>query len=358
MFLTALKKDKHTLDQPGVNQLPLDEPVVDCFPVIYSTLDSQALRSKILTQFAIGDVFDCQFWHRGLSDVYLVHTRVGEQVRPYVLRVSHHHWRSRPEIEFELKLLNFLVARDIPVAAPVPNIEGDYAVEIRAPEGSRYASLFFYAPGQVPLGDLNPVQGKCLGETVARLHQATQNFHCNYERPDLSLEYLVDESLAAIAPFLQHRSQDLAFLDQSVQQLKSQLIRVPKEYPFWGICWGDPHSGNVHFTEDNRPTLFDFDQCGYGWRAFDLGKFLQVSVRAGLSQSVRAAFVEGYKSIRELTALELECIPAFTQTAHLWNWAISATTAKIHQTCQLDDGYFTHRLEQLKRLNSPDWKLF
>ncbi|WLT40042.1 hypothetical protein NON20_10690 [Synechocystis sp. B12] len=27
--------------------------------------------------------------------------------------------------------------------------------------------------------------------------------------------------------------------------------------------------------------LFDFDQCGMGWRAFDIAKFLQVSMQSG-----------------------------------------------------------------------------
>jgi Ser/Thr protein kinase RdoA (MazF antagonist) len=68
------------------------------FPVIYSTLSPQAIVSGLLPYYNIGGVTSCQFWHRGLSDVYLVETLT----TPYIFRVSHHHWRSKSEIEFEL----------------------------------------------------------------------------------------------------------------------------------------------------------------------------------------------------------------------------------------------------------------
>ena len=119
------------------------------FPVVYSTLDCGALVSLVLSQFDIDKNISCQFWHRGLSDVYLVTTPKSQ----YVLRVSHTHWRSRREIAFELEYLNFLKANNIPIAAPLPTHQGDFLVEINAPEGGRYASLFEYAPGKIPVGD-------------------------------------------------------------------------------------------------------------------------------------------------------------------------------------------------------------
>ena len=193
---------------------------------------------------------------------------VNTPTTPYVLRVSHAHWRTKSEIDFELELLVFLRQRHIPVACPIPTHSGDLSIEINAPEGKRYATLFTYAPGQVALGDLNLAQGHKLGETVAQLHQVAVDFHSQAYRHPLTLDYLLDDSLEAIAPFLQHRSQDLAYLVRVIDQIKTQLQDFPQDPPFWGICWGDPHSGNAHFTDDNHVTLFDFDQCGYGCAGF------------------------------------------------------------------------------------------
>ncbi len=324
------------------------------FPVVYSTLDSSALVNQVLSQYEIGNPVNCQFWIRGLSDIYLVNT---SQER-FVLRVSHKHWRSRSEIDFELLLLRFLRDHHLPVASPIHNRRGELAIEVNAPEGPRFAALFTFAPGQVPLGDFNLAQGYLVGETMAKMHQVCEKFESHVMRPDLNLTTLLDESLGNIQPFLQHRHQDWEYLTTLCQQIKDQVDAIPKIKPFWTICWGDPHSGNVHFTDDNQLTLFDFDQCGYGWRAFDIGKFLQITVRSGLSRKVRDAFLEGYQQVAMITDLEHDALQSFTLTAHIWSWSISIQSAQLHHHCQLDDAFFTHRLHQLKRLKSPDWQLF
>jgi Ser/Thr protein kinase RdoA (MazF antagonist) len=324
------------------------------FPVTYSTLDCLAIQRRLLPLFWIGPVVRCDFWNRGLSDVYLVETLSDK----YVLRISHAHWRNKSDIDFELELLHHLNQYGTPVAVPLRTRSGDLSVEIFAPEGLRYASLFTYAPGRVPIGDLSIEQSHTLGETVAKMHCSTQDFRSSAQRQHLSLEYLLDESLGVIEPYLRFRSEDLAYLRRLVDQIKDRLEDFPKIFPYWGVCWGDAHSGNVHFTEDNQLTLFDFDQCGYGWRAFEIAKFLQVSLRAGIARKVRDAFLEGYQAIQPFTTQEIEALQPFTQAAHLWNWRISLEAAKVHSCSRLDEQFFINRLQQLKMFQTSQWQLF
>lgn len=327
---------------------------VGLFPVVYSTLSPQAMVSRVLSCYDIPEVKACQFWHRGLSDVYLIETAK----QPYILKVSHCHWRCKSEIEFELELLNYLHKRHLPVAHPLVTKHDRLFLELDAPEGKRYASLFTYAPGSVPLGDLNLVQAATLGETLANVHQAGAEFVTPVDRPALTLEYLLDRSWHSISPFLKHRFDDYDCVESTIDTIKAQLQDFPTQAPYWSICWGDPHSGNAHFTSDNHVTLFDFDQCGYGWRAFDLGKFRHVAVSTGISRRVREAFLEGYERVSPIEEFERSAIPAFTQVAHIWVWSISLTNAIHHNYSRLDDSYFKMRLEQLKKLKSPDWQLF
>ena len=324
------------------------------FPVVYSVLSSSALVSQVLSCYELEEVLGCLFWHRGLSDVYQVKT----QSRQYILRVSHAHWRTRSDIDFELEFLDFLRQRCLPVAYPLRTKTGELAIELNAPEGKRYAALFVHAPGGVALGDLNQAQSYHLGEAVAKIHSHAAEFECQAERQALTLEYLLDDSLQLIAPFLQHRSTDLDYLRETIAQIKSQLQFFPKEPPFWGICWGDPHSGNVHFTADNQLMMFDFDQCGYGWRIFEIAKFLQVSLNSGLNAKVREAFTAGYQAVTPLMDFELAALQAFTEAAHIWAWAICLNHALHYDYSRLDDSYFHYRLEHLKMLRSPEWKLF
>jgi Ser/Thr protein kinase RdoA (MazF antagonist) len=326
----------------------------DLFPVIYSTLDSEALSLMVLPYYNLNQVKYCQFWTRGLSDIYVVET----DDERYILRVSHYHWRKKTEIDFELELLDFLSQNNLPVAYPIKTKNQELSVEINAPEGKRYATLFIYAPGQIALGDLNKDQGFLLGYTLANLHLVGARFSCSHERTPLNTEYLLDHSRSIIAPFLNSHQDELKQLDNIIDDIKIKLDIIPQKPPFWGICWGDPHSGNVHFTPEGKITLFDFDQCGYGWHIFDIAKFLQVSLRTGISKTVRDAFIMGYQTVKVLSDLEINLLQSFTEMAHIWMWAINIQSSKLYNYCRLDDYYLRNRLDQLKRLNSHDWQLF
>ncbi|MEN9519794.1 MAG: hypothetical protein RLZZ381_2382 [Cyanobacteriota bacterium] len=324
------------------------------FPAIYSTLSPQALIEGVLTEYELGAINQCLFWHRGLSDIYLIETAH----KSYILKISHHHWRSQSEIQFELEFLDFLNRHDLPIASPLKTKSGELCVTIHAVEGDRYAALFPYAPGEIPQGDLNLEQSVIMGETLGRLHQTSLQFRNRTPRQCLNLKYLLDDSVATIDPYLRNNTQDRFYLRETIDQIKQQLNCLRKTAPLWSVCWGDPHSGNVHFTTDNQITLFDFDQCGYGWRVFDLAKFLQVSLGAGINRKVRDAFFEGYENVQPLTEAEVNSLQALTQVAHIWAWAISIKAAAVHNWSRLDDFYVRRHLNQLKRLSSQDWQLF
>ena len=328
--------------------------IAEVFPAIYSTLSPQVLIERVLSKYQLGTITKCLLWNRGLSDVYLVQTYSNS----YILKISHHHWRTRTEIQFELELLDFLHDYRLPVAYPIATSDGNLSVTIHALEGERYAALFPCAPGSIPLGDLTMAQSQILGATLSKLHQTALHLKTAVPRQPLNIKYLLYDSLEIIRPYLQHRGKDLEYLQTAIAHIESQLSCLPQKPPFWSICWGDPHSGNVHFTPDNQITLFDFDQCGYGWRAFDLAKFLQVSLGAGIGRNIRDAFFEGYQTVQSLSKLELDSLQALTQTAHLWAWAIAINGTIIHNWSRLDDRFFTKRLEKFKRLSSRDWQLF
>jgi len=324
------------------------------FPAIYSTLSPEALIEEVLDRYEIGKVNRCLFWNRGLSDIYLIEAHT----QSYILKISHHHWRSQSEIQFELEFLDFLYHQDIPVANPLKTKTGDLFVTVHAVEGDRYAALFPCAPGEVPQGDLSLEQSKIMGQTLGSIHQAALNFDSTTQRHSLDAEHLLDDSLTIICPYLGRHSSDLDYLHTTIEKIKLQLTCLEQASPLWSVCWGDPHSGNVHFTADNQITLFDFDQCGYGWRIFDIAKFLQVSLSAGISRPVRDSFLVGYQNIQKLESVEISSLQALTQMAHIWAWAISTRATAIHNWSRLDSYYMKKRLHQLKRLSSPEWQLF
>jgi hypothetical protein len=118
------------------------------FPVTYSTLDCDALQRQILPLFATDPVIRCKFWNRGLSDVYLVETLTAH----FILRISHSHWRTESEVNFELELLDFLRRRGVPVAEPLRTRDGQLSVKIMRRRGSVMPHCSPMRQGVFPLG--------------------------------------------------------------------------------------------------------------------------------------------------------------------------------------------------------------
>lgn len=335
-------------------------------PVIYSIPSGEALIATVLPNYPIGKPNTCQLYKRGLNDTYLVET---EQER-YILRVYRKGWRTKQEIDFELELLTFLHEQNQPVAYPIKREDGSFTTEIPAPEGKRYAALFSYAPGKAVNEKLDSIQSQRLGEVLAIIHQALDNFNSSFSRPHFNNEYLLDRSMQAIAPLYKHRSIDidevqagsavarrstLDYLQAQIEQIKRQLenLKLPNSAPAYGICVGDVHSGNTHFTGQNQPTLFDFDQCGYGWRAFDIAKFMHIAVTWKIDITVRNSFLEGYQTVRQLDTTELASIPIFIKAAHIWVMGINTgVVGDVLPYGWFTDDWLDQRLGTLKSLDN------
>lgn len=323
-------------------------------PVIPSIVSGDALIETVLNNYSIGASQSCQIHKRGLNDTYLVTTQKQER---YILRVYRCGWRTKEEIDFELELLAFLHEQQQPVAYPLKRKDGIFTTEIVAPEGKRYTAVFSYAPGRATNEKLNGRQSQRLGEVLANIHQTLDKFKSSFTRPALNSEYLLARSIEAIAPLYQHRGSDIAYLQKQIETIKMQLeLQLPDSAPAYGICVGDVHSGNAHFTQQDQPTLFDFDQCGYGWYAFDIAKFIHTAHSWKIDTTVRNLFLQGYQAIRTLDAAELAAIPIFVKAAHIWVMGISTSVvgdvlpygwftddwldARLQTLKSLDDGYY------------------
>lgn len=317
--------------------------------VIHSLPCSQALEQNVLCHYKVGNSQSCHLLKRGLNDTYLV----GTAQKQYILRVYRHSWKTKNEIDFELELLNFLHKNNLAISYPIEKIAGDFTTAIAAPEGTRYAALFSYASGKAVDKKLSSEQSCKLGETVATIHKATNNFKSSFNRPELNNEYLLDVSLNAIAPLYKHRETDIAYLYKQVEELKRNLLalNLPKYTPFYGICIGDVHAGNAHFNQINQPTLFDFDQCGYGWRAFDIAKFINTAIVWKLDNKIIRSFLEGYQTICKLSNIELLAIPIFTKVAHIWVMGISASVVgDVLPYSWFTDDWLVNRLKLFKTM--------
>jgi len=287
----------------------------------YSQLSSESVGRLVASHYNIDEVNHCEFYVRGLHDNYLIK----DNDETFILRIYRNDWRSRDEILFELELLAFLRDNNSPVAYPLQTKSGGLCFFIKSPEGERAAALFPYADGCAPGNKITVAESALLGNTIAELHNITETFKPNHSRIFLNITHLLDESILAIQPFVDKKV--YSYLCMLQNEIKDNLPKLSQESPVYGICMGDVNPTNFHINNNDIITLFDFDQCGYGYRAFEIGKFISSIQSVEAKGDIADAFIDGYQQVRHLTQDELHAIPHFVKISRIWVMAIHVYNA-------------------------------
>ena len=98
--------------------------------------------------------------------------------------------------------------------------------------------------------------------------------------------------------------------------------------------------------------LFDFDQCGYAYRAFEIGKFVSSLKSDAVKPDIAGAFTDGYQQVRKLTRAELSAIPFFEKVAVIWVMAIHVYNADRIGYKWLEKPFWDRKLSELQALGS------
>ena len=128
------------------------------FPAINSTLDPVHLGYLIQQKYGLSAKTECHIFRLAMNHLYMVH----DEEKKFVFRGYTHHWRTKSEIEEELKLLLHLKDANRQVAFPIADKFGDYIQKIEATEGKRFGVLFSYAKG-IKTAKLSPETSFLIG---------------------------------------------------------------------------------------------------------------------------------------------------------------------------------------------------
>jgi len=224
----------------------------------------------------------------------------------YSLRVYRRDLYPREAIEFEVEALSYLHQKGISVAYPIPRKSGEFLTEILAPEGPRFALLSTFADGSIPDYD-EPGICHLVGESVAQMHQAADDFKTTRQRTCHDLQGLLEDSL------------------------------------------GDLHGFNLHIFE-GKVTHFDFEECGFGYRVFDLATFKRGACGGDNSSKCWSEFVAGYESIRPIGEQDLSLIDTFCIIQQLWLAAFHLRNVRDFGHHLTSDGYFDYLCGELKQM--------
>ncbi|CUS04380.2 conserved protein of unknown function [Candidatus Promineifilum breve] len=273
----------------------------DCPPPVSAKLFSKLLRTQD-------------------NDHYLVTAGDGAQYAFRMYQQGDRFRRVESDYLYEMDWLNFLRERELPVSYPITRRDGGTIGHLDAPEGLRYYAMFSLAHGD-PLSLKDPEQLYTMGEMMARIHVVSDGFTSPHARKPIDLAYLLDRPLERIRRlWVDDRIGELDLVLTAAEEARDELAGLVEQFPAdgWGPIGGDFHHSSVYFDEVNRPTFFNFDLCGPGWRAYDIAAFLSNANLMHAPAERAEAFFAGYFAVRQLNDAEHAAIAPFLTIRRVW----------------------------------------
>jgi len=189
----------------------------------------------------------------------------------YVLRIT------PPNADIDLaamksihEWLAFLAAHGGPVPRPLRSRDGNLIEVVPVGDQIYLAGAAEKAPGVLAEGmapqDWSDDLFQALGRTVGQCHRIAQHYQpaTALKRPDWDQQWFWIDPLnhmATAAPWLLEKRSEILKVFQA----------LPKDPSGYGLTHQDLHFGNFFIdAASQQVTLFDFDDCAYGWFIMDI----------------------------------------------------------------------------------------
>jgi len=235
------------------------------------------------------------------------------------LRLHRPGYQSAGAIRSELWWMAQLAEAGVPVPRPVPTRDGALVAEV----GGRAASVVSWVEGD-QIGDgtkpLEPDAGtvaarySALGRLIARMHDATDvlTLPLDFERLRWDrAAYAGDEPLWGRFwenPALHPEEAD--FLRAARAEVDAALARHEADGADFGLIHADVLRENV-LSDGGRLSLIDFDDSGFGFRAYDLATAEVQGLEDPMNAVASLALHEGYRGARRADAPPLGDVTLF-----------------------------------------------
>jgi Ser/Thr protein kinase RdoA (MazF antagonist) len=290
--------------------------------------------------------------------------RVPEEVyaNRYLLRVHRPGYQTADTITSELTWLAAL--RDdagLPVPLPVPALGGGFLVTVgvEGVPGPRVCSLLRWMKGRKARTAVRPDHFAQLGKLMARLHDhashwtppptfARRHWDWNGLFGDNAGFKLSGEEVWSLLP------RGYADLFEPVAARIRNLMKVWGKSPDrFGLIHADlllGGDGNVLFSGGDARAI-DFDDCGYGYRVYDLATALSHWQMDDRGPAFKDALLSGYGTVRPFPERQLAQLDLFMAARHvseiLWAVDMAQTNPRFAQEL---DGWMAWAGENVRKL--------
>lgn len=316
------------------------------FPATESTLSAHHLATFLQEAYGLSTKTSAKLIRTGMNHLYLVQ----DGNKQFVYRIYSYNWRSKTEIEEELRLLNHLEQNEIAISYPIKKLNSHFIEEFSAIEGLRFGVLFSFLEGKKnPYFDEKA--SHAVGELMANMHQHLEGFEL--KRVTYNAEKLFQTSLERTKVFFPKPSEEMTFLENTSSKLREIYANADHGKLRSGALHLDVWFDNMHFDSKGKPSLFDFDFCGNGWLIHDIGYFLYQLLYTNpdkeLFEAKRNAFITGYESVRLLTVEEKQLIPYCGTAVLLFYISVQCDTFDTWSNVFLNEEHLKRYTGAMKR---------
>jgi len=247
-----------------------------------------------------------------------------------ILRIGVEDYPSEQTLSM-LDFMRYLSQENAPVARPLLSANGMFLESLEF-KGKRYNITACEKAAGTLAEDIPPSRWTddlfcSIGKAVGKLHRISAEFRpsvSGFIRPHWFESSEIHDAIGLLSTSSDPAREKLAILVQGLRSLPTD----PGDY---GLIHDDLHFANFLVRADDSVTVFDFDDCEYGWFAMDVAMALfdvLVLYNAGnetesqfFAHRFMHAYLAGYLQERDLSTYWLSQIPNFLKLKELCIYA-------------------------------------
>ena len=245
-----------------------------------------------------------------------------EAAAPLILRVHRPNYHTRDEILSELAWIEDLRAKEVaPIPAALATKGGGMIASMHAGGEVRDVVAFEFMSGTEPSPSDDLTDGfRDLGAISARLHGHARAWQlpAGFQRKTWNVETTVGKAphWGPWQAALGLDRQGEAVLDRLEGVLRERLGAYGQSPERFGLIHADLRLANL-LIDGGRIGVIDFDDCGFGWFAFDFASAISFYETDPNIPALTDAWIEGYRSVAPLDAETIAEIPSFVMLRRL-----------------------------------------
>ena len=251
----------------------------------------------------------------------------------YILRIAHSIRRSEGLINGEVDWINYLSRGGASVARAVASENGRMVEPVEDGRGGRFLATAFVRAGGKPPSEAgwSPGLYRTYGRMLGRIHALSRTYEPSnpaWRRPEWDDPIMLD-----IERFIPASEGEVL---KAYREVVEHIRSLPKSGESYGLIHQDAHGGNFLVDDDGNITLFDFDDCVYGWYIYDVSMvvFYMCVGRddaPDFVQEFMSHFLPAYVSECSLGTVWLKEIPLFLKLREIDLYGV------IHRSFDVDN---------------------